>query len=192
MDFSKRKEEAMRGHLDRVAASLSAARSAGSAAGAQQGGLGYGAAWPAPIAGAVAHTATLKRTKAVVRNAERPQTPVQEPPGDDDELHRAAVLLQQLIRGRAIQSDMYAAAEFRRELIRELMTPLAAPVGAGGTEVGQHPEAAATDAAVAADVRRMLQCVLFQSQPGRLHVRVPVSYPGSLFAPLQSSGCDGC
>lgn len=115
----------MRGHLDRIAAALADARSAGSAAGALHGGLGFGKAWPAPVAGVKSSIATMKRTKAVVRNAERPKTPVLEPPGDDDALHLAAVLLQRLIRGRAIQSDMSTAAAFRLDLVRELMTPVA-------------------------------------------------------------------
>ena len=146
----------MRGHLDRIAAALAAARAAGVAAGAPQGGLGYGAAWPAPAAAGKAAKTTSRRTKATVRNAERPETPTHPPPGADEAVHRAAALLQRLLRGRAIQADMQAALAARAALIDELMTPLAegacplAPASLDG------PGAAAA-AMVGAVARKLLQ-----------------------------------
>ncbi|CAM9805704.1 unnamed protein product [Ectocarpus sp. 8 AP-2014] len=51
---------------------------------------------------------------------ERPQTPrVPDPPQDEQE-HLAVLLLQRLIRGRAVQNVMFEGKERRKELIREL------------------------------------------------------------------------
>lgn len=135
----------MRGHLDRIATALADARA--------EGGLGHGSAWPAPVGGVADKMAALKRTKAAVRNAERPVTPVHAPPGEDDALHRAAAVLQRLVRGRAIQRDVLAAAARHAPLITELMTPVAAAA---------VPAAAAGDVAmtlVCAAMREVLQCV---------------------------------
>ena len=51
---------------------------------------------------------------------ERPPTPTVAPPEQDEEVEVACVLLQRLLRGRAIQNMVYAGKERRLELIREL------------------------------------------------------------------------
>ena len=145
---SKHRETAMRGHLDRIAAALADARAAG--------GLGHGAAWPAAVSGVHDDFAALKRTKAAVRNAERPVTPVQPPPGDEDAVHRAAALLQRLLRGRAIQVDMLASAARHADLIAELMTPLGHDCMAQPpARPGVHAKAAEL---VATAMRETMQC----------------------------------
>ena len=157
-NFRKQEEAVMRGHLDKVAATLAAARAAGTAAGASHGGLGYGAAWPAPTSGVdqCKNAAALKRTKAVVRNAERPKTPVHPPADDNAAAHRAATLLQRLLRGRAIQAEMQAAAALQAALITELMTPLDT---AGCPLAPPMPQQqSSTLVAVGAIARQTLQC----------------------------------
>jgi len=56
----------------------------------------------------------------VVKPLERPPTPQTEPPEVDDDIENAAVLLQRLIRGRAVQNMMFEGKERRLELIQEL------------------------------------------------------------------------
>lgn len=143
LDHRQRKEVALRKHLDTIAGSLAEARAAGLAAGAPAGGLGFGNAWPAPTSGQKGGLAELKQTKAVVRNAERPATPVQEPPADEDDAHRAAALLQRLIRGRAIQNDMLDAADARAALLAELMAPLRPGTSAAAAVPPQQARVAA-------------------------------------------------
>eukprot|EP00163_Fabomonas_tropica_P001068 TRINITY_DN10809_c0_g1_i1.p1 TRINITY_DN10809_c0_g1~~TRINITY_DN10809_c0_g1_i1.p1 ORF type:complete len:645 (-),score=204.67 TRINITY_DN10809_c0_g1_i1:209-2143(-) len=50
----------------------------------------------------------------------RPPTPSVEPPPDNTEQEVAILLLQRLIRGRAVQNEMFDGKEKRLELIREL------------------------------------------------------------------------
>lgn len=160
LDYSKRKELALRNHLDTIAESLSQARAAGQAAGAPAAGLGFGDAWPAPTSGKKGGVKELKATKAVVRNAERPATPVHAPPADEDAAHRAAALLQRLVRGRAIQNDMLDAADARAALLTELMTPLASGCSAAAAVPMR-------EARVAAMVAAALQPVLMCASPLR-------------------------
>lgn len=158
LDYTKRKEQALRKHLDHISDDLASARAAGQAAGAPGGGLGYGDAWPSPVAGQ-AHEAekkaSMKKKKAVVRNAERPQTPIHEPPPDDDEAHRAATFLQRLLRGRAIQNDMLEAATARDALLTELLQPLRTDLSVGVTVA---PEEAHVANIVASSIRPLLMC----------------------------------
>jgi len=56
----------------------------------------------------------------VVKPLERPPTPQTEEPDVDDDIENAAVLLQRLIRGRAVQNMMFEGKERRLELIQEL------------------------------------------------------------------------
>ncbi len=60
--------------------------------------------------------AAYRDTKPV----ERPPTPQVMPPEHAEEAERATILLQRLLRGRAIQNLMYEGKERRLELIREL------------------------------------------------------------------------
>eukprot|EP00892_Ulva_mutabilis_P003413 jgi/Ulvmu1/1443/UM011_0173.1 len=147
LDYRKRQEIALRNHLDTIAGSLAEARAAGLVAGAPAGGLGYGHAWPAQTSGQIGGTKEMKQRKAVVRNAERPATPVHEPPVDGEDVHRAAALLQRLVRGRAIQNDMLDAADARAALLEELMTPLRAGTTAAAAVPPQHAHVAAMVAA---------------------------------------------
>lgn len=155
LDYRKRKELALRNHLDTIAESLSQARAAGQAAGAPAGGLGFGEAWPAPTSGKKGGAKELKQTKAVVRNAERPATPVHAPPPQEDEAHRAAALLQRLLRGRAIQNDMLDAADARAALLTELMTPLRSDWSAAASVPMREARVAAM---VAAALQPILMC----------------------------------
>ena len=60
--------------------------------------------------------AAYRDTKPV----ERPPTPQVMPPEHAEDAERATILLQRLLRGRAIQNMMYEGKERRLELIREL------------------------------------------------------------------------
>lgn len=165
LDYTKRKEQALRKHLDHISDALASARAAGQAAGAPAGGLGYGDAWPVPVAGQARQEekkATMKKRTAVVRNAERPQTPIHEPPPDDDETHHAATFLQRLLRGRAIQNDMLEAAAARDALLTELLHPLRTDLSVGVTVAPQEAQVANM---VASSVRPLLMCAAKQLPP---------------------------
>jgi hypothetical protein len=97
----------------------------------------------------------MKKKKTVVRNAERPQTPVHEPPPAEDEVHRAATFLQSLLRGRAIQNDMMEAAAAREALLTELLHPLRTDLSVGVTFTPQEARVANM---VAASIRPLLMC----------------------------------
>ncbi|KAJ1632538.1 solute carrier, TRAMD3 or PAT1-domain-containing protein [Pavlovales sp. CCMP2436] len=56
----------------------------------------------------------------VVKPLERPPTPQTEPPEIDDDVENAVILLQRLIRGRAVQNMMFEGKERRLDLIQEL------------------------------------------------------------------------
>lgn len=56
----------------------------------------------------------------VVKPLERPPTPQTEGPDIDDDVENAAILLQRLIKGRAVQNMMFEGKERRLELIQEL------------------------------------------------------------------------
>lgn len=170
-DHSKRREENMRDHLDRIAAALAAARAAGAAAGAAQAGLGYGAAWPAPLTAAGSHggkggrgataagAGAARRGKATVRNAERPPTPTHAAPPAGAAAHRAAALLQRLLRGRAIQVDVQASLAAHAALIDELMAP-APPVDTCPLALAVPAEQRGAASTVAALARNVLRCVI--------------------------------
>ena len=157
LDYTKRKEQALRKHLDHISDALASARAAGQAAGAPAGGLGYGDAWPVPVAGQaqVAEKKVSMKKKAVVRNAERPQTPIHEPPPDEDEAHRAATFLQRLLRGRAIQNDMLESAAARDALLTELLQPLRKDLSVGVTVASDEARVANM---VASSIRPLLMC----------------------------------
>ena len=53
---------------------------------------------------------------------ERPPTPSVMPPSHDEEVEMASILLQRLLRGRAMQNQMFEGKERRLELIKELRT----------------------------------------------------------------------
>ena len=124
--FERRREAALRQELDQVHATLEDAKSFA------EGERGVGACWPQPL-DCVDQEATLRATMAVTggkgtnrlrpaRRAERPETPTLGPPMDARAgQHRAVVLLQRLLRGRATQNDMFEGKERRAELIEELV-----------------------------------------------------------------------
>lgn len=60
---------------------------------------------------------------------ERPPTPGAPPLPDADGQHAALVLLQRLLRGRAVQNEMYAGKTSRLQLIRELRLGLEGTAG---------------------------------------------------------------
>jgi hypothetical protein len=64
----------------------------------------------------------LKIAQRINKPPPRPPTPEVKPTVDDDEREMAVILLQRLLRGRALQSEMYRCLENQRQLIRELRT----------------------------------------------------------------------
>lgn len=65
---------------------------------------------------------TLKIAQRIEKPPPRPPTPEVRPNVEDDEKEMAVILLQRLLRGRALQSEMYKSLENNRQLIRELRT----------------------------------------------------------------------
>jgi hypothetical protein len=65
---------------------------------------------------------TLKIAQRIEKPPPRPPTPEVKPNVDDDDREMAIILLQRLLRGRALQSEMYRCLENQRQLIRELRT----------------------------------------------------------------------
>lgn len=67
---------------------------------------------------------TLKIAQRIEKPPPRPKTPEVKPPPllENDEREMAVILLQRLLRGRALQSEMYKCLENQRQLIRELRT----------------------------------------------------------------------
>lgn len=63
---------------------------------------------------------------------ERPATPEAPPLADATGQHAALVLLQRLLRGRAVQNEMYAGKAAKLQLVRELR------LGLEGTAGEQH------------------------------------------------------
>lgn len=66
------------------------------------------------------HKEALLAAYRVVKPLERPPTPQTLGPEIDDDAENAAMLLQRLIRGRAVQNMMFEGKERRLELIQEL------------------------------------------------------------------------
>jgi hypothetical protein len=60
---------------------------------------------------------------------ERPPTPDAPPLPDAEGHHAALVLLQRLLRGRAVQNEMYAGKTARLQLVRELRLGLEGTAG---------------------------------------------------------------
>lgn len=86
----------------------------------------------------------------------RPATPTLQAPTLDQARRDAVVLLQRLLRGRAIQNEMLQAAAHKAELITELLTPVA--VGAFATlKSTKTREAAADLTTVGTWFRKLLQ-----------------------------------
>jgi hypothetical protein len=65
---------------------------------------------------------TLKIAQRIEKPPPRPPTPEVKPNVDSDEKEMAIILLQRLLRGRGLQSEMYRSLENQRQLIRELRT----------------------------------------------------------------------
>lgn len=64
----------------------------------------------------------LRIAQRIPKPPPRPATPEVRRNVDDDAKEMAIILLQRLLRGRALQSDMYRCLENQRQLIRELRT----------------------------------------------------------------------
>jgi hypothetical protein len=64
----------------------------------------------------------LKIAQRINKPPPRPPTPEVKAAVDDDEREMAVILIQRLLRGRALQSEMYRCLENQRQLIRELRT----------------------------------------------------------------------
>lgn len=65
---------------------------------------------------------TLKIAQRIEKPPPRPATPEVRPGVEDDEKEMAIILIQRLLRGRALQSEMFKSLENQRQLIRELRT----------------------------------------------------------------------
>jgi hypothetical protein len=125
--YGQRREAVLRAELDQVHETLEDAKKFA------EGERGVGACWPLPLA-AGDEEATLQATMAATggkgttrlrpaRRAERPETPSLGAPMEAAAgQHRAIVLLQRLLRGRAAQNEMFEGKERRIELINELQT----------------------------------------------------------------------
>ena len=98
--YAERRAARMRDQLDRTDAALKAAKQAKPSEKEQKEAL----------------LAAYRDTKPV----ERPPTPTAPPVDVDEEMEAGCVLLQRLLRGRAIQNMMYEGKERRLELIHEL------------------------------------------------------------------------
>eukprot|EP00195_Chlamydomonas_chlamydogama_P000588 CAMPEP_0202922768 /NCGR_PEP_ID=MMETSP1392-20130828/78098_1 /ASSEMBLY_ACC=CAM_ASM_000868 /TAXON_ID=225041 /ORGANISM="Chlamydomonas chlamydogama, Strain SAG 11-48b" /LENGTH=1175 /DNA_ID=CAMNT_0049616413 /DNA_START=82 /DNA_END=3609 /DNA_ORIENTATION=- len=83
-------------------------------------GRGFGDCWPSPLRDPADSSQHTMR-KSAVRATDRPETP-ELPPATTTASGReaAAILLQRLLRGRAIQNIMYEGKMRRHELIQEL------------------------------------------------------------------------
>jgi len=99
-DYQERKAHRMFEQLERTDAGLKAAKQARPSEKEQKDAL----------------LAAYRDTKPV----ERPPTPQVMPPEHTEQVETACILLQRLLRGRAIQNLMYEGKERRLELIREL------------------------------------------------------------------------
>jgi hypothetical protein len=99
-NYEERRERRMLEQLERTDAGLKAAKQARPSEREQKDAL----------------LAAYKDTKPI----ERPPTPQVMPPEHNEDLEAACILLQKLLRGRAIQNLMYEGKERRLELIREL------------------------------------------------------------------------
>jgi hypothetical protein len=97
---------------------------------------------------------TLKIAQRIEKPPPRPPTPEVKPTVEDDEKEMAIILLQRLLRGRALQSEMYRCLENQRQLIRELRTvealreveekPITEEERAAAEAARRHMEEAAT------------------------------------------------
>jgi len=106
-DYAERKEHKMFAQLERTDAALKAAKQARPSEKEQKDAL----------------LAAYRDTKPV----ERPPTPQVMPPEHQEQVEVACILLQRLLRGRAVQNLMYEGKERRLELIRELRVEEAVP-----------------------------------------------------------------
>lgn len=100
--FQERMEQRMQDQLNRTDAALKSAKQAKPSEKEQKEAL----------------LAAYRDTKPI----ERPPTPTVMPPEHDEAMEHAVILLQRLLRGRAVQNTMYEGKERRLELIKELRT----------------------------------------------------------------------
>lgn len=127
--YGARKELKMQAQLERTDAALKAAKQAKPSEKEQKEAL----------------LAAYRDTKPV----ERPPTPTAPPIDADEELESGCVLLQRLLRGRAIQNMMFEGKERRLELIHELRSDEEAKAADAAEEAAAETEAA-VDGLVAA------------------------------------------
>jgi len=84
----------------------------------------------------------LKIAQKIEKPQPRPKTPETKPGVENDEKEMAVILLQRLLRGRALQSEMYRSLENQRQLIRELRTVEALREAEDTSETTEEREAA--------------------------------------------------
>merc|ERR1719198_1869658 len=120
--YGARKEMRMQAQLERTDAALKAAKQAKPSEKEQKEAL----------------LAAYRDTKPV----ERPPTPTAPPIDADEELESGCILLQRLLRGRAIQNMMFEGKERRLELIQELRSDEEAKAADAAEEAAAETEAA--------------------------------------------------
>eukprot|EP00752_Nemacystus_decipiens_P003095 g2866.t1 len=114
-----RKLRAVEADLEKTAVLLKAQRTAaqpGSAPNARAGKIVAGK----DVVVDSATTTAMPAWRSKTSRKERPQTPRVPDPAEDENEHLAVLLLQRLVRGRAVQNVMFEGKERRKELIREL------------------------------------------------------------------------
>lgn len=110
LNFKERQDAAIQKDLKKVNDLLDSAKSTK--------GRGFGDCWPAPLSDTKTGKPGVQQSAAILA-AERPSTPVLPPPSRSAR-EQAAVLLQRLLRGRAVQNTMYEGMTRHQDLIREL------------------------------------------------------------------------
>lgn len=86
----------------------------------KHGQRGIGNCWPQPISGT---PRTKSRRKLAAKRSERPTTPKAGTEEHEQPEYKAAVLLQSLLRGRAVQLAMHNGVQRRTDLMQELRYP---------------------------------------------------------------------
>ena len=137
LSYAERQAKRMQEQLDRTDAALKAAKQAKPSEKEQKDLL----------------LAAYRDSKPI----ERPPTPSVMPPAHDEEVEMACVLLQRLLRGRAIQNMMYEGKERRLELIQELRA-----------DEGADDEAATGAAGAAESAQRKVDAAAAESVQGAL------------------------
>ncbi|KAK9815791.1 hypothetical protein WJX72_009513 [[Myrmecia] bisecta] len=155
LTYEQRKELQVTRDLQHISDLLASAKGAT--------GRGSGDCWPCQVEEGQAAPAKLKAKRAALVT-ERPDTPSAPMPSSSAARDAAAVLLQRLLRGRAMQNQMFEGKEARLALIRELQLEEDG-VGQCARPEAVAEELRAADALVGSAVMEMVR-VLAEQDPG--------------------------